>query len=45
MVESPGIKPDCKDESKLLSCRWLYKYLKTSLSKTLLSELSKEIGR
>ena len=28
MVESQGIKLDCKDESKFLSCRWLYKCLK-----------------
>ena len=44
-VESPGIKPDCKEESKLLSCWWLYKCLNTNLSNTLLTELSKEIGR
>ena len=39
------MKPDWSEDSRLLSRIWLYRSLKTSLSKSLFSELRSNIGR
>ena len=39
------MKPDWSEDSRLLSRIWLYRYLKTSLSKSVFSELRSGIGR